>query len=54
MTGDKLSTYTPPMIPSPGDGADDPEIVYTRAKVDQKLEQILGDRFVPWEARYGA
>ena len=36
------------------DGADDPDIVYTRAKVDQKLEQILGDRFVPWEARYGA
>lgn len=36
------------------DGVDDPEIVYTRAKVDRKLEQILGDRFVPWEVRYGS
>ena len=34
------------------DGQYDDEIVYTRAKVDKKLEQILGDRFVPWEARY--
>lgn len=35
------------------DGADDPDIEYTRAKLDAKLHQILGDRFVPWEDRYG-
>lgn len=35
------------------DGADDPDIEYTRAKVDAKLKQVLGDRFVPWEDRYG-
>lgn len=35
------------------DGADDPDIEYTRAKVDAKLSQIMGENFVPWEARYG-
>ena len=35
------------------DGRDDPEIEYTRAKVDRKLEQILGGSFRPWEERYG-
>lgn len=34
------------------DGADDPDIVYTREKVDRKLKQILGDAFSPWEERY--
>ena len=35
------------------DGADDPDIEYTRAKVDAKLAQIMGENFVPWEGRYG-
>lgn len=34
------------------DSRDDPDIVYTRAKVDGKLQQILGDKFTPWEERY--
>lgn len=39
MTGDKLSTYTPPMIPSPGDGAGKEE---KRVCKDRGLE-IDGD-----------
>lgn len=35
------------------DGATDPDIIYTRAKVDQKLEEIMGPNFRPWEQRYG-
>lgn len=35
------------------DGKDDPDIIYTRAKVDQKLQQIMGENFRPWEERYG-
>lgn len=35
------------------DGRDDPDIEYTRAKVDQKLRQICGEWFRPWEERYG-
>lgn len=34
------------------DSADDPSIEYTKSKLDRKLKQILGDRFVPWEERY--
>lgn len=34
------------------DGRADPDIEYTRAKVDRKLEQILGEHFVPWDERY--
>ena len=34
------------------DGKDDPDIEYTRAKVDRKLRQILGDHFVAWDERY--
>lgn len=34
------------------DGADDPDIIYTRAKVDEALRRICGEWFVPWEARY--
>ena len=35
------------------DGKDDPDIEYTRAKVDAKLRQIMGDHFRPWGERYG-
>lgn len=35
------------------DGATDPDIIYTRAKLDQKLEEIMGSNFRPWEERYG-
>lgn len=35
------------------DGVDDPSIEYTRAKLDAKLQQIMGEHFRPWEARYG-
>lgn len=35
------------------DGKDDPDIEYTRAKLDAKLQQIMGEYFRPWEDRYG-
>ena len=35
------------------DGKDDPDIVYTRDKLDRKLQQIMGPHFRPWEERYG-
>lgn len=31
----------------------DPEYVYTREKVDARLRKICGDKFEPWEVRYG-
>lgn len=31
----------------------DLDYVYTREKVDQRLKQICGDKFDPWEVRYG-
>lgn len=35
------------------DGAkDDEEIVYVKDKLDQRLKQICGDEFRPWEERY--
>lgn len=34
------------------DGAADPGIEYTKAKVDGKLQQIYGEYFKPWEERY--
>ncbi len=35
------------------DSDDDPEFVYTKAKVDERLKKIVGeDNFVPWEERY--
>lgn len=34
------------------DGKDDPDIEYTKGKLDQRLASILGDAFVPWEDRY--
>lgn len=33
--------------------SDDPDLEYTKAKVDGKLKQICGDKFVPWDERYG-
>jgi len=36
------------------DEKDDPDIVYSTAKIDQRLRQIVGDGvFNPWEVRYG-
>lgn len=34
------------------DQKSDPEYVYTREKVDQRLKQICGDKFQSWEERY--
>ena len=34
------------------DGADDPEIVYTKAKVDQALRAACGDNIRPFDDRY--
>ena len=31
---------------------DDPDTEYARAKLDEKLKQIFGDDFHPWEIRY--
>lgn len=33
--------------------AADPDLEYTKAKVDGKLKQICGDKFSPWDERYG-
>lgn len=35
------------------DGKDDPEIIYAKAKIDQRMKQICGENFDPWEVRYG-
>ena len=34
------------------DGDEDPNLYYVRAVLDRRLEQILHDKFVPWEERY--
>ena len=34
------------------DSRDDRSIEYTRAKVDKRLESVLGERFEPWQKRY--
>ena len=31
---------------------DTPDMEYTTAKVDQRLEAICGDKFQPWDERY--
>ena len=36
------------------DGSSDREIVFTKASVDRKLQEALGDAFKPWEERYPA
>lgn len=35
------------------DQQDDKEFVYTKARVDRRLEEICGENFQPWEERYG-
>ena len=35
------------------DQMDDPEFVYTKARVDRRLKEICGENFQPWEERYG-
>lgn len=36
------------------DQMDDPEFVYSKAKIDEQIRSIVGpDKFVPWEVRYG-
>lgn len=32
---------------------DTPDMEYTKAKLDDRLKEICGDSFVPWEERYG-
>lgn len=34
------------------DAKDDPDLAYTREKVDQRLRKICGEKFDPWEVRY--
>ena len=34
------------------DNEDDPDLVYARAKIDERLKQINGKHFQPWEVRY--
>lgn len=34
------------------DYQDDKELVYSKAKIDQRLEEICGDQFQPWDVRY--
>ena len=35
------------------DARDDPDFVYVKTKVDQRLKGICGEHFQPWEVRYG-
>lgn len=35
------------------DAKSDKDLAYTQEKVDQRLKKICGDKFVPWEERYG-
>lgn len=36
------------------DSKDDPDIIYSTAKVDERIRQIVGEQvFRPWEERYG-
>lgn len=33
---------------------DDPEFVYAKAKIDDRVREVVGDEnFAPWEERYG-
>lgn len=31
----------------------DPEYIYTKEKVDERLKKICGEKFQPWRERYG-
>ena len=36
------------------DGADDPELDYSRDIIDRRIKSIVGsEKFVPWDDRYG-
>ena len=35
------------------DQKDDKDYIYTRGVVDRRLKKICGDKFQPWEERYG-
>ena len=35
------------------DGKSDKELWFTKSKLDERLKQICGDNFQPWEVRYG-
>lgn len=35
------------------DAKTDKDIEYTKGSLDRKLQQIMGEHFVPWEERYG-
>ena len=35
------------------DAKDDPNFEYAKAKLDERLEYILGEYFQPWGKRYG-
>lgn len=35
------------------DAKDDPSFEYAKEKIDLELKRICGDKFEPWEARYG-
>lgn len=35
------------------DQQDDAEFIYAKSKVDERLKRICGDKFAPWEERYG-
>lgn len=35
-----------------GDGRSDKELEYTKGKLDERLRQVLGIYFIPWEERY--
>ena len=34
------------------DGADDPEFIYAKTKIDERLKLIHGKHFQPWQVRY--
>lgn len=34
------------------DGKDDPDFVYAKTKIDERLKSIYGKNFQPWEVRY--
>ena len=34
------------------DAKDDKTIEYTKAKLDARLQELLGENFVPWDKRY--
>lgn len=35
------------------DYADDKNLIYAKEKIDQRMKKICGDKFEPWEVRYG-